>query len=221
MTTSGVTSTITTARDAVQFAMQEAQVLASGEEPTAEEYADGIIRLNALLKSWETRGWTLWRQDSETVATVGGVNPTTLPAYVYDVEAVRYVVSATHERPLTMYERDDYQILPNKAQAGYPSIYYANRQRDAVDLAVWPVPATVAQLSVDFIRKIEVVTDGSETLDVPQDWHEALVAMLAIRLCTLYGKQPTPELVSRANALQREIDEQDRPTSYFLSGWNG
>src|SRR4051812_35158253 len=106
MTTSGETDWSLTARDLIKIAMQEGAIIAAGTEPTADELSDCLVRLNALLKSWETRGYTLWREETATVAVLAATNPTTLDDDVYDVQSVRYVVSATNERPLTAYDRD-------------------------------------------------------------------------------------------------------------------
>jgi hypothetical protein len=220
MTTSGETDWSLTARDLIKTAMQEAVILPAGTEPTADELSDCLVRLNALLKSWETRGYTLWREETITVAVTAATNPTTLDDDVYDVQTVRYVVSATHERPLTPYDRDNYQILPNKTQTGNPSIYYSNRQRDNVDLYLWPVPAENSTVQVDYLRKIETVTDAAQTVDIPQDWQETVYVLLAVRICGMFGVPVPDELGLRAQILQREIDEQDRPAAYFMGSWN-
>jgi len=221
MTTSGETDWSLTARDLIKIAMQEAAIIPAGTEPTADELSDSLVRLNALLKSWETRGYTLWREETATVAVLAATNPTALDDDVYDVQAVRFVVSATNERPLTAYDRDNYQILPNKAQTGNPSIYYSNRQRDNVDLHLWPVPAENSTVQIDYLRKIETVTDASQTVDIPPDWQETVYVLLAVRICGMFGSPVPAELAMRAQLLQREIDEQDRPAAYFMGSWNG
>lgn len=220
MTTSGVTTYSLTARDIIKTALQEGQVIAAGEAPSTEELADCIVRLNGLLKSWEVRGYTLWRQETMQVDIVGGVNPTTLDDTVYDVAACRFQTSATIERPLTLFDRDQYKILPNKAQTGNPSIFYVDRQRDQVDLYLWPVPTTVSAVNIDYLRKIEVVTNANDTLDVPQDWHETIYTLLGVRLCGMFGYPVPGELAARAAVLEAEIDAQDRPTSYFMGPYD-
>lgn len=220
MTTSGSTAYALTVRDIIKTALQEGQVIAAGETPSSEELTDCTIRLNGLLKSWEVRGYTLWRQETMEVDIVGGVNPTTLASTVYDVSAVRFQTSATIERPLTPFDRDQYKILPNKAQTGNPSIYYVDRQRDQVDLYVWPVPSADSAVNIDYLRKIETVTNAAETLDVPQDWHETIYTLLAVRLCGMFGYPVPGELAARAAVLEAEIDAQDRPESYFLGPYD-
>lgn len=219
MATSGVVDFSITARDLAKIAMQEGQVIAAGEEPTAIEVSDVIIRLNAMLKSWEVRGYSLWRQKTMEVDLVGGVNPTALDETVYDVAAVRFQTDATNERPLTEFDRDQYKLIPNKAQSGNPSIYYADRQRDEVSLHVWPVPAAASKVNIDYLAKIEVVTNEGQTLDIPQDWHETVYTLLAVKICGMFGYPVPEELAVRAAVLQSEIDAQDRPSSYFMGSW--
>lgn len=216
MTTSGITDWALTARDIIDAAAKHARILKEGEYLSAERAADSLVALNGLLKSWETRGYTLWRQNTAAVSITGGVNPTTLDSDVYDVEAVRFVTSATNERPLTVWDRDQYKILPNKAQTGNPSIYYIDRQRDTVNLNIWPVPADNCTVNVDYLRKIETVTDLTETVDIPQDWQETVYVLLGVRLCAMFGQEVPGELAARSQILQAEVDAQDRPASYFM-----
>lgn len=219
MTTSGVTTLELTARDFAYKAMRDGQILPSGDDPTADELADVILELNLMLKEWETKGYTLWRQETASVAITGATNPTTLDDDVYDVAAARFETSATNERPLTLFDRDQYKILPNKAQAGNPSIYYVDRQRDQVDLYVWPVPASNSTVNIDYLRKIEVVTNATETLDIPQDWQGGVLAILTKRVCTMFGYPVPDEIALRAVELEAEIQAQDRPPSYFMGSW--
>lgn len=221
MTTSGVTALELTARDFAYKAMRDGQITPSGEDPSADELTDVILELNLMLKEWETKGYTLWRQETAEVNIAGGVNPTVLDDDVYDVASCRFQTSATNERPLTPWDYDQYKILPNKAQSGNPSIFYIDRQRDVVSLYLWPVPSSASKVNIDYLRKIEIVTNPVETLDVPQDWQGAVLAMLTTRVCTMFGYPVPEEAAIRAAALQAEIEAQDRPPSYFMGSWVG
>lgn len=220
MTTSGVYTLSFTARDMAYKALRDGQIIAAGTDPTAVEVQDVIDELNLLLKEWETRGYTLWRQETAEVDITANVNPTTLASDVYDVAAVRFQTTATLERPLTPFDRDQYKILPNKTQTGNPSIFYIDRQRDQVDLYVWPVPSANSKVNIDYLRKIEVVTDATQTLDIPQDWQGGVLTILTKRVCTAFGYPVPDEIAARAAVLEFEIDAQDRPSSYFMGPYN-
>jgi hypothetical protein len=73
------TSFTMTARDMVTQAMREIGVIASGEQPTADEMADGILRLNSMLKAWAAKGLNLWRDTRDTIDFAAGVSSAILP----------------------------------------------------------------------------------------------------------------------------------------------
>jgi len=215
MTTSGITTFSNTARDYVTQALLENGIIAIGEEPDAAELDACLFRFNAMLKSWSAKGLS-WKQETVTQAGVAATATITLPAYVREVNGCRYVESDTNERAMGRWERDDYMILPNKAAVGTPTIYYVDRNTGAITLYVWPVPAATFSLKLDIDRIIETITDASQTLDIPEEWTECVMANLAMRCCNLFGEQPSQELAQRAAMLEREMFDAWRPASYFM-----
>src|SRR3712207_1356320 len=113
MPTSGVTAWSLTAREHVTTALQDARVISLGEEPAAEELAACLRRFNGMLKSW-ARASSLWLEQTVEVTITGGDGSLALDAGIKDVISARVSVSATHERPLARWERDEYYILSNK-----------------------------------------------------------------------------------------------------------
>lgn len=215
MSTSGETVFSMTAHDVVTAALVENRILASGREPKPAELADCVLRLNAMLKSWDARGSAMWRE-SEEQATFGvGVASVSLPEGVSDVAGARVVVSATYERPLAQWERSDYYSLPNRAQAGSPTAFYVSAGPSPL-LYVWPVPTVSTVIKLDAIRKTETITEPSQTIDIPEMWLETVYSNLAVRVAGMFGAQLGEELVIRARALETQLLDHDRPDSYRL-----
>lgn len=220
MTTSGITAWELTARDHITAALRDARIIASGSEPDAEELDDCLLRLNGLLKSWSTKA-NLFRE-TETTATITAGDPTvTLPADVRDVSGVRMVVSATSERPLAPWTRSQYLQLPNKASVGNPTIYYLTRGVGAPELSVWPVPSSNVTLKLDYSRVAETVTDATETLDIPQEWQEAVWKNLAVECAELFGAQLSDRYIMRAMELYQQFLDSDRPDFYTFEPYDG
>lgn len=215
MATSGTTVFSSTVRDIVTDALDENAILPLGTDPEAHELTKCIRRLASMLKSWQMKG-VLWKQETISATITADVATVTLPVYVRGVAAVRYVESATNERQMTRFERDDYNALPNKAASGVSTVYYVQRAEDALVLHVWPVPTANATVKLDIDRAMDTVTDANETLDVPEELTETVYANLALRCCGVFGIDPKPELVSRARELEREMLDNYRPASYFL-----
>lgn len=217
MTTSGTTAFSLTARDIANKALiDELGVFPAGETLDADLLTTAISKLNGLLKSWQQDG-LLWKQQTITVTTTAAVAGTALAAYVRGVSGVRYVESATNEQALERWERDDYKILPNKASAGTPSIFYFERG-SPLTLYLWPVPASAATLAVDIDRACDTVTSANETVDIPEEIAEAVWTNLAVRSLSQFRISPAevPELVERAAELKRQAFDNYRPASYML-----
>lgn len=215
MPTSGTTVFSSTARDLITDALDENGILPLGDEPTATELDKCIRRLNAMLKSWQMQG-VLWKQETIEQTITAATATIDLPAYVRGVNGVRYVNSATNERPMSRFERDEYMVLPNKAAAGVSTIYYVERGTSGLTLYVWPVPAADNAIKVDIDRAMDTVTNAGQTVDFPEELTETVYANLALRCCAVFQKEPMAELVSRATMLERLMLDNYRPASYFM-----
>ena len=218
MSVSGITDWPLTAGDIVKQAMYELGELTQGEDPSGEEIEDGIIRLNGMLRSWGGEG-NLFRESSETLTLPAGTASAALPADVRYVNSVRYVGS--YNRPLAAWNRGQFYSVPNRAQSGTPAAYYVSESISGCTITVWPVPSTDAVLELDYSRQAQTVTDPSETVDVPEDWQEALILGLASRLASMFGTTETAagkvaRIDSRAQALYQRLLDRDRPDAYIF-----
>ena len=225
MATSGVTDWTVTAGDLVTRALKEIGVLPSGGVPEAEELSDGIDTLNFMLKSWAGES-NLFREATGTITIPGGTGAGTLPQGIRDINSVRHVVSATFDRPLTQWNRSQYYSMPNRAAVGNPTVYYLAQTVGSDELRVWPVPAADVTLHLDYSRSPEIVTGPTETVDVPQEWYEAVVFGLAARMANMFGAtRLDPNAVAvvtqRAEVLYRELLDRDRPESYYFEQYDG
>lgn len=204
-----------TARDLITQALLENGIVAIGDTPDADELDLCLFRFNAMLKSWSARGLS-WKQDTITQAGTAVTATITLPDYVRNVNGCRYVQSATNERQMSRWERDEYNSYPNKASAGTPTIYYVDRNAGSITLYVWPVPPADFSLKLDIDRIIDTISDASDAVDIPAEWTECVMTNLALRCCNVFGEQPADELVARARMLETEMFDAWRPASYFM-----
>lgn len=216
MATSGVTAWPMTARDIIRQALLEAKIIAGGEQPTADEVTDAIVRLNGLLKTWAARGINEWREVTLTVPVDAATATVELPSGVDNVLDVRLVTSVTYQRPLARWERSEYQILPNKASAGDPVAYSVTRTIGGMALTLWPVAAAGIVLAVDVNRSVETVTDANQSVDFPERFQDALILNLALRCARPFGAAVDPVLLADAKDAERVMFDADRPESYTL-----
>lgn len=219
MTTSGMISSTLTVRQVIEQALVDRTAIFSpGETVDADSLSTGIRILNLMLKSWQT-DCNLWRELSDSVST--STAQTTLDPRVMDVLEARLTRSGI-DRPLTRWEWGEYVSLPNKAATGTPSVYVFRKGRDSVSLFLWPVPSEAMTISYTGARVIDDVTDAEETLDVPQEWLEAVVCNLAVRLWPAFNSNnanPPALLVAMADQLYAQMRDLDRPASYFMGAY--
>lgn len=221
MPTSGTTVYTMTAADMIQNAADELGVAALGSALTSTEKTKALTRLNSMLKSWQMQGVNLWREDEVSVTVTADTTPTTLDAGVRQVFSARFVDSDDNERQLGQWERADYYSLPDKTTEGDPTIFYVERERDALKLYVWPVPTSNSTIKIDCERIVETITVDTETVDVPQHAYEAVWVNLAARLIPMFGVARTgPEtaqfVAGRAQQLFQMLMDDDRPQSVFI-----
>lgn len=97
-----------------------------------------------------------------------------------------YLANTPTEIPLARLNRDDYTNLPNKTfQSTRPLQFWYDRLIPNPVMHLWPVPnsgATTSQLVLWVQRYIMDVGTMTQEIEVPQRWHEAVVAMLASKL---------------------------------------
>ncbi len=114
--------------------------------------------------------------------------------------------------------RIDYLNLPNKNTSGTPVQFYYDPKIDFGTIFIWPAPVSTDNLlRFTYYRPLEVFTDSEDDPDFPNEWIEALVYNLAVRLAPRFGMPLAPEVGSIAVALhQNALDwDQDDASVFF------
>jgi len=201
-------------------AAMELGAVGLGDSLEAPEEAEMTTRLNSMLAKWSIEA-NLFREESGTITIAGGTGAATLPDTIRDIRSVRLIQSATSQRMLAIWNRDQYFLLPNRSQSGNPMAVYFSPQIGGAVLYLWPVPAADVDLDLDYSRAFNFVSGPDETLDLPAEWHEAVLYGLASRSAGIFGTtQLDPAKVQRCDAqakasYDRMLDA-DRPDSYFF-----
>lgn len=188
-----------TAQELIVDALAELGVLAEEESLEATDLNRGLRMLTRMLKTWQADGvmtWTL--TDGELTLVEGqesyvfgaGGDFTTVPLEVLDMQINR----GTNDLRMFRLSREEYRMMPNKTVKGYPTQYYYDRQREGGTLYVWPAPdATAGTVKFTYRRIIMDMDNGTNNIDLPQEWHEAIIFGLASRLVGAYSLAGTPE----------------------------
>ena len=118
--------------DIIRLALQELEVLQAGDNPSIEEYTDGVDWLNVMLSNWEADE-TLSMRPNLTTASFNTVAST--PSYTagasgtaFSYRPIRiisaYLVNNGISTPLGIQGKGDYNLIQNKTNTGAPRILY-------------------------------------------------------------------------------------------------
>lgn len=114
---------------------------------------------------------------------------------------------------------DQYFNIPVKSTDGRPLNYYYDKLLDAGQLYVFPRPDEVdVLLEFTYHESIEDVSNGTDSMDFPQEWTLPLIYGLAAELCVVFGKfeelKTIKPLAEQYKQIVREFDNDEEP--FFL-----
>ena len=167
-----------------------------GVRPTAilQEHMDSArMATNMMLARWANQGVNLWCVDVVTTPLVQGtstysVNSNTvmiLDAYISTVSG-----GVSTDRIILPISRTEYASYPNKAQQGFPTVYWFNRLISPT-VTIWPVPdGSQTNLKYYRVRQLQDSNlQNAEQVEIPYLWLEAFADGLAYRLARIWNPQ--------------------------------
>ena len=166
--------------------------------------------LNLLFADWSNRGINLWTVEQGSQVLTPGTATYTLPADTVDL--IEHVirtgagnVSTQTDLTITRISVSTYSSIPNKLQQARPIQVWINRQADAPEFTVWPVPDSSQTYTFVYwrLRRIQDAgAGGTYTQDIPFRFLNALVAGLAY-----YLSMKIPGAMERMATLKQQYDE--------------
>jgi hypothetical protein len=199
MATSGVTSFQLTRDQLIEAAISKLGVLASGQTPDAADYDKGALFLNTLVAQLRTMQVPLWARNSYSfsltanVATYNiGVGQTLNTPYPLKMlQAYSLQTTGTTKVPIDIVSDFVYNILPLSSTGSYPvQLTYQPKVNLGV-IKVWPTPdtATAANTTITIVyqRPFEYFSNSTDTMDIPEEWYNAIIYKLAVLLAPDWG----------------------------------
>ncbi len=196
MSTSGV-STWTLNRDSIiNAALRKLGILAEGQSASTAQLLTGAEALNSLLKLLETKGMPLWAIKEYTFSTIANTSSynignsqilaTPMPLKV--VQAYRIESSGASNVPMNIYTHYDYNLLPVNATSGEPINLYYQPFAQYGTIRLWPTPSDdTTTVTITYQRPFEDMVAGTDDVDFPSYWTDAIIYTLAWRLAPEYG----------------------------------
>jgi hypothetical protein len=165
-----------------------------GVRPTAllQEHMDAArIATNMMFTRWSNQGVNLWQVVPTTTTLVQGTSTYSVSANtVVILDAYITVTNGTTstDRIILPISRTEYASYPNKTQQGFPTTYWFDRLLSPT-ITLWPVPDgnEVSMTYYSVLRLQDANMNGTESLDIPPIWLEAMAYGLAERLAQIWS----------------------------------
>ena len=202
-----------------------------GIRPTAllQEHIDAArIATNMMFTRWSNQGVNLW-QVSQTITpliqgtaqyNVDSSTVTMLDTYIRTISG-----NTVTDRIILPISRTEYASYPNKIQQGFPTTYWFDRLLSPT-VTLWPVPdGTQTSLVYYSVLRIQDANmNGTEQVDIPPIWLEAMSYGLAERLAVIWAPDkalPMRALADEAYniAAQQNVEQASQFISPQLSGY--
>lgn len=189
--------------------IEEAHERAGLEVRTGYELSTARRSLNLLLIEWMNRGINLWTVDQRSLDLVRGQVSYVLDADIIDLldHVIRLPTGLGTanqiDYKITRTSVITYSTRTNKLVESRPTEIYVDRQRDAPEVTMWPVPDNDNyQLIYWCMRRIQDIGEYTNTADLPFRFLDALIAGLAYRIA-----MKKPEALPRIQDLKGSYEE--------------
>lgn len=193
MTTSGTTNFDLTGSSLILESFDRCGIRPA--EITREHMSSAVRSANFELSTWSDMPVNLWKVSLVQFTLIQGQD-----TYIFDKSVQlltdAYVTlvqgdNAPIDRILIPISRDEYAEYPDKTQQAAQSVYWF--QRDTIpQVTVWPVPDGQSETYLNCYvmnRSQDVTNVGSQNIDVPYRFIDALVARVAVRLSVKFAPE--------------------------------
>lgn len=183
---------------------------------------------NMMFTRWSNQGVNLWQVTQTTVPLVQGVAtyPVSSTAVTMLDTVIRTVTdSVTIDRIILPISRTEYASYPNKQQQGFPTVFWFDRLLSPT-VTIWPVPdGTQTSLVYYSVLRIQDANmNGTQEVDIPPIWLEAMAYGLAERLALIWAPDKILALKAMADesydiAAQQNVETAQQYISPQIGGY--
>lgn len=182
-----------TLNEIAEQAYRKIGVLPQGETMSGEQRSDAKIRINLIVKEWESDQVFLWRRFRSDVALVAAQSEYAFPTGGSDpeVETVDAALVRVDDQEIELeyFSYRKFQEISDKDAPGRPQIFTIDHKQRLVK--TWPVATETDTLVLYCVAKLADWDDEDESGDFPGRWQRALFYAL---VCDLLEDYPSSSL---------------------------
>lgn len=188
-----------------------------------EHMQSARMATNMMLASWANQGVNLWAVDLVTTPVSQGVSTYPVDAntvMILDAYMVTTQSGTSIDRIIMPVSRTEYASYPNKAQQGFPTVFWFDRLISPT-VTLWPAPDGSSTSSLKYYRVRRLQDSeftGGQTVEIPYLWLEAFADGLAYRLAKVWNPQIAAGLKAVADETYKIAADQNIETAQqFIS----
>lgn len=198
MSTSGISVNQLTQNQFIEAALRKLNVIADGQTPDAIHYTNGTLAFNALIGEFRSLGMPLWARNSYSFAvtlstssyTIGTGQTLNTPYPIKILQAYRVDSGNTTRIPIEIQPDFNFNLYPSSS-GGRPIQLSYQPKINLGTIKIWPVPDADAvsnsTVTIVYQRPTEYMNTSTDTLDMPEEWYNAIIYGLAQRLAPEWG----------------------------------
>ena len=194
----------------VKSAMFEINYLAAGENPSAEDAAWGLQKLQRLIDKLNAVRQAIYsvlfsefsliaNHAPHTIGPDGDFNVTPRPVRISSAAFILNAgITGAVDSPIHIRDKDWWAALPvkNLTSSISTDLYYSP-DMPLGNCNFWPICDIANPVRLQLWSSIIVPLQLADLLSFPQGYWDAIVLSLAVEMCSATDKEPTPTLALR------------------------
>lgn len=219
---------MSTARDLIKGSLRLLGVLATGENPSAEEQAEAFLALNEMLDSWSNEKLVINAKTREEFSLVagtqsytigtGGVFNTPRPLRIENAMLEDQSISPTIEYPVDIINEDQWAAIQIKdLGAQLPTKLYYETTSPLGVIYLYPKPTAANKLVIYPWKPLTSFASVNTTVDMPPGYYKALRYNLAVMLSPEYGRPVDQMVLSEAMESKENIKRMNVQPIYMTA----
>jgi hypothetical protein len=188
----------------INAAMRKVALLASGENASASESADGLVSVNLMLDAWSGERLMVFTVVRQVFTLIAGQQAYTLgtggdfnvprPANIDRVSIISLANSAQPlELPIPYLTDAQWQAIPVKnIQSSLPQYVWDDGGFPLRTLSYWAIPNTTCQTAIYTWTALSQFANLTTDYTFPPGYLRAIIYNLALELAAEFGKSVLP-----------------------------
>lgn len=212
----------TTALQLVENAAKKIHILGRGQTLSADEAADGLSVLNAMLGSWSADSVYVYTSARETFSLTGAVSYTIGDGADFNTERPLsisgvFVSQGGIDYPLIAADEVQYNSFDGKDDTAIPEYYYYDNNYPTGRIYFYPKPISAYTATISSQKQLTQFAGLTTVYDMPPMYKKALEFNLAKEWAPNYEKEASATVAREAILSLQAIERYNLKNKNYIS----